>query len=195
MIEHIEKYCVELLSSPEIERFSYHNLDHTLEVVQNVKYITAAMDINPRDTELLVIAAWFHDTGFIQKYKGHEEVSKQIAKNFLEDLNVDQTTIEEICDCIEATKMPPSPATVLAEILCDADIFHISNLHFFYKKILLRKEWEVFCDMSVTDKEWHLLNIDFLEKCSFRSTYGKNFLEIGKQENVERVKKILAYYE
>ena len=194
MIEKVEEYCRTILTSPQIEKLSFHNFEHTQEVVQNVKYITAAMDINLEDTNLLIVAAWFHDTGFSKAYKGHEEVSMELATNFLVKLGFDTSDIQRVCSYISATKMPQTPTTKLAEILCDADIFHISNLHFYYRKLLLRREWEVFCDIQMTDKEWHTFNLEFLENFHFRTTYGIQFLESGKQENVERVKQILKFY-
>ncbi len=194
MIEKTEQYCTKLLSTSKCKELPFHNLQHTLEVVQKVKHITAAMNINNKDTKLLVVAAWFHDTGFSKTYQNHEDQSKGIAREFLSELGVDTLSIEKICNYIEATKMPQNPTNKLAEILCDADIFHISNSHFYFRKLLLKREWEVFCDLHVTDKEWHELNLDFLENFNFRSSYGKKYLEIGKQENVERVKNILLYY-
>ena len=194
MIEKVEKYYSTLLTSSQVEKLSFHNLEHTQEVVQSVKYIAAAMDINLADTNLLVVAAWFHDTGFSKTYKGHEEAGMELAKNFLVEIGLDNTSIKRVCDYIYATKMPQVATTKLAEILCDADIFHTSNLNFYYRKLLLRREWEVFCDISMSDKEWHELNLDFLQNFHFRSSYGKKFLESGKQENVQRVKQILKYY-
>ncbi|HBC03283.1 MAG TPA: hypothetical protein DC015_03575 [Aequorivita sp.] len=194
MIEQVEKYCTKLLSSSEIEKLPFHNLTHTQEVVQNVKYLCAAMDVNIADTKLLIIAAWFHDTGFIKTYKGHEEVSKAFAKEFLTKIEMDNQSIHLICDFIEATKIPQHPTTKLAGILCDADIFHTSNLNFYYRKLLLRREWELFCDITKTDKEWHELNLEFLMNLHFKTSYGKNVLEQGKQENIEKVEQILDSY-
>jgi hypothetical protein len=91
--------------------------------------------------------------------------------------------------------MPQNPTTILARVLCDADIFHISTPHFYYRKLLLRREWEIYCDKRATDKEWHLLNLDFLTNLHFKTEYGKNILELGKQENIEKVQRILKYYD
>ena len=152
------------------------------------------MDISEQDTEVLIIAAWFHDTGFSVTYKGHEDESKRIATAYLKLQKANQDIIDKVCNCIDATKMPQCPTTKLAEILCDADIFHISNEHFFYRKLLLRREWEVFCNNKVTDLEWHKLNLDFLQKHHFRTFYGKKILEQGKHENMSKVKRILKYH-
>lgn len=195
MIAQVKKYCTSILSTEEIQKLPFHNLLHTKEVVQNVTYLCAAMDIDKGDTEILKVAAWFHDTGFSVTYKGHEEESKKIATAFLKQQKVDKAFIDKVCSCIDATKMPQCPTTPLAEVLCDADIFHISNSHFFYRKLLLRREWEVFCDVKSTDLEWHKLNLEFLKKHHFRTVYGKEILEQGKQENIEKVERILKYYD
>lgn len=195
MIAQVAKYCTTLLTVTQCKELPFHNLRHTQEVVENVKTICTAMHVTKRKTELLVIAAWFHDTGFSKAYAGHEEESKKIAVSYLTDAGMDHASIEQICNCIEATRMPQNPTTELAEILCDADIFHISDSYFFYRKLLLRREWELFCNMHVTDKEWHVLNLEFLANFHFRSHYGKHFLEEGKEKNVKRVKQILTYYE
>ncbi|WP_341214587.1 HD domain-containing protein [uncultured Wocania sp.] len=194
MIEEVEKYCTQVLSVSKCKELPFHNLEHTKEVVQNVKYLCAAMDITQEDTDILIIAAWFHDTGFSVTYEGHEDESKRIAIKFLSDLNMDKRLIEQISDYIEATKMPQHPTTELAEILCDADVFHISTPNFYYRKLLLRRELETNLDMYLTDKQWHDFNLDFLKKDHFRSDYGRKVLEQGKQENIKKVKRILNYY-
>ena len=187
-------YCTDLLTTSKCKELSFHNLQHTKEVVQNVKYLCAAMDINEQNTEISLVAAWFHDTGFSRTYKGHEDESKTIASKFLKQEKVDTDFINKVLNCIDATKMPQCPTTALAEVLCDADIFHISNSHFFYRKLLLRREWEICSDDKVTDWEWRKLNLEFLKNHHFRTIYGEDILEKGKQENIEKVELILASY-
>lgn len=194
MIKSVSQYCSNLLTTSKCKELPFHNLLHTKEVVQNVTYLCAAMDVDEQDTKALLVAAWFHDTGFSVTYKGHEDESILIATTFLNQQKVDKMFIDKVCNCIDATKMPQCPTTKLAEVLCDADIFHISNTHFFYRKLLLRREWEVYCDNKVTDFEWHKLNLEFLKKHHFRTIYGKDILEQGKQENIEKVERILDYY-
>lgn len=194
IINNVAEYCTDLLSNSSCNKLPFHNLQHTIEVVQNVKYLCVAMNINQQETDMLIIAAWFHDTGFSVTYKGHEEESKLIATAFLKNQEVNIDFIDKICNCIDATKMPQCPASKLAQILCDADVFHISNSHFFYRKLLLRREWELFCDNKVSDLEWHKLNLDFLKKHHFKTTYGKKTLTTGKQENILKVEIILEYY-
>ena len=91
--------------------------------------------------------------------------------------------------------MPQNPTNSLAKILCDADILHISTPHFFYRKLLLRLEWEMFCNLKTTNKEWYLLNLKFLEEHIFKTEYGTNYMEAGKLENINRLKQVLKFYE
>ena len=195
MINSVATYCTDLLITSKCKELPFHNLQHTLEVVQNVNYLCAAMDINEQSTEILLIAAWFHDTGFSKKYKGHEDESKQIASKFLKQKKVDEVFINKVNDCIEATKMPQTPTSELAQILCDADIFHISIPHFFYRKLLLRLEWEMFCNLKIPNKEWHILNLKFLEEHNYKTKYAIKYMELGKQENINKLKQVLKFYE
>jgi predicted metal-dependent HD superfamily phosphohydrolase len=195
MISSVSKYCTDLLTTSKCKELPFHNLEHTKEVVQNVKYLCAAMDINEQDTVVLLVAAWFHDTGFSMTYKGHEDQSKTIASNFLKQNKVDTGIINKVKNCIDATKMPQNPTTKLAKILCDADIFHTNIPHFFYRKLLLRLEWEMFCNVKTTDKEWHLLNLKFLVEHNYKTEYGINYMEAGKLENINKLKQVLEFYE
>ncbi len=79
-------------------------------------------------------------------------------------------------------------------MLCDADLIHVGTSSFFYKNPLLRKEWSVYFNYHINDFEWHLINKEFLENHYFWATYGKNILEKGKNNNLEKLIKILGHH-
>ena len=179
-IKSITRYCSDILHSDNCKNLPFHNFAHTQEVIDNVFLISDAIGIRPKEADFIAIAACFHDTGFSEVYYGHEEVSKQIAAKYLEKAN-----------CIKATKMPQDPHDIFADVLCDADLFHLGTTNFLYRNMLLRKEWELFCDIIMTDVEWLLFNIKFLEEHQFKTAYGKEVLERGKQENLNKLKQLL----
>lgn len=74
MIEKVAAYCRSLLGE-FCSQYPFHDLAHTEEVVRNVSKIGGALGIDPERLEPVIIAAWFHDTGFKDVYGGHEEVS------------------------------------------------------------------------------------------------------------------------
>jgi len=194
MIEKVKSYCERLIENSKCSSLPFHNIEHTKEVVDHVMAITEYLGLSMDEAEPIIIAAWFHDSGFSEIYSGHEDVSKRLALAFLNLHKYPSNKIEVVLSCIEATKMPQNCTNQYAEILCDSDVFHIATPDFFYKKLLLRKEWELNNIMVVNDFEWHKLNLKFIHDHHFRTKYGKDVLEKEKLINEEKVKKILSYY-
>ena len=61
-------------------RLGYHNLSHTLDVLEQAEVIAKQEKISDEhDILLLKTAAVFHDSGFLMVYKNHEEKSCEIA--------------------------------------------------------------------------------------------------------------------
>lgn len=195
MINKVKEYCIQLLLNSSCCRLPFHNIEHTKEVVLQAELICDYLGFTEKETETVLIAAWFHDTGLSKKYRGHEEVSKFLATEFLKGESYDDDKINTILSCIEATKMPQNPTNKYDEVLCDADIFHVATTNFFFKKLLLKREWEVNGIMKVSEVEWHRVNLKFLNENHFKTKYGKEFLEKEKLINKEKVKYILSFYE
>ena len=195
MLDKVENYCRKLLGETRCQFYTFHNLQHTIEVVENVIKIAKWKNLNKSQSEIIQIAAWFHDTGYSVVYEGHEEVSKTIATNFLKQNEVDEKLIEKICGLIDATKMPQKPNDEYERILCDADLMHLGTLDFFCKNIFLRREWESFADTEMLDEEWYQANVKFLENHVFKTDYGNEILSTGLRTNLETIKELLVFYQ
>ncbi|MEP0984365.1 HD domain-containing protein [Ekhidna sp.] len=191
IVKEVSTYCKEILTGERCSSLPFHNLTHTEEVVDGVKKICKNEGIVGNDREILIISAWFHDTGLVQKYAGHEEVSISLVKDFLQTRDYPEGNIEQIVKCIGATKLPQNPTTQLAEVLCDADLFHVSTPNFFYRKLLLRKEWETELGTTFTDLEWHHVNHDFLRNHQYFTEYGKKVLAKGQDKNILKVENLI----
>lgn len=191
LLSKVEQYCTRILENSTCENLPFHNIEHTLEVVANTQKILAEMTISSKEAEAAVIAAWFHDTGFCEVYAGHEEASIKLTSEFLLKQGYNAEGIKAVTQCIEATKMPQNPKTELAKVLCDADLFHVSTPHFFYRKQLLRKEWEDEFNKYYNDMEWHELNLEFLQNHQFLTEYGKTTLGKGQKTNIKKIKNLI----
>lgn len=185
------KHCSRLLQNGTCKNLPFHNLTHTQEVIDKVSLISNAMKIQPKEADLIIIAACFHDTGYSETFEDHEEASKKLAIKYLTKSNYTKEEIDKVCSYIEATKMPQNPKDTYAEVLCDADLFHLGTTDFWYRNLLLRKEWELFYDFKISDEEWQLRNVKFLEEHQFKTAYGKEILEKGKQENLDKLKQLI----
>lgn len=78
----IKSHVFELFKKSLPVHFVYHNFNHTLLVVEVACEIAKAERDSESEIRLLLITAWFHDTGFIRKTKNHEECSKEFAQAY-----------------------------------------------------------------------------------------------------------------
>lgn len=106
--------------------------------------ISSAYSLGEKDVFILVVAAWFHDTGqLFGNPLHHEERSITLMKDFLEHKLKDTAIIDSIEGCILATKLTNIPTTFLQKIICDADTYNLGTGEFFTTDKLLKKEFEL----------------------------------------------------
>lgn len=185
--DHITKYFSENL--PEVN--VYHNLFHTKAVVDEVNVIAKAENMKDEDLEILNVAAWFHDIGYVQKCVGHEEISIGYARKFLEQQNLSPDKINTVLNCILATKVPQSPKNKLEEILCDADLHHLGTKKFEEFGDMLRLEIEKRTGKVFSDVEWLEKSVNFYNQHKFFTDYAKTEYETQKQLNLMKLEKRL----
>jgi predicted metal-dependent HD superfamily phosphohydrolase len=169
----------------------YHNLIHTSEVVDAVKEIAQAEGINDEDLELILLAAWFHDLGYIKTCNGHEDISMEFARKYLNEKKYPAEKIQKITSIIDATKMPQQPKNKLEEILCDADLCHLGTKNTEQKGDLFRLEMEKRCEKVVTDEEWLEISVDFMNQHRFFTGYAIEKFGVQKNINLIRIEKQL----
>ena len=69
-------------------RLGYHNIAHTLDVLEQAEVIAIQEKVTDKhDVLLLKTAAIFHDSGFLFVYKNHEEKSCEIASESLRNVS------------------------------------------------------------------------------------------------------------
>jgi HD superfamily phosphodiesterase len=182
-----EKYVIDLFNRLASPYLVYHNLSHTERVVMHAVEIAAHYKLSEKDRFVLSMGAWFHDTGhLIAGMEVHEEASVRLMASFLTDKGIDVTLIEEISQCILATKYPPMPKTLLEEIICDADTYHFGTTEFEITDNLVKKEFQLRTQKKFT--HWCDDTLKLLETHHFFTSYCRNKLEKGKQANIERLK-------
>lgn len=162
LIVEAEKYATTLLTEALDASFIYHNLTHTLRVVEKAKELAEQCSLTDLEKNILTIATWFHDTGYTKNVKKHEEESVAIAKAFLSSQNCPENNIKAVCDLILATTINHIPKNLSEKIIRDADCAHIGSKNYIEVSELLRKEWELTCNKTLTELEWLNENINFL---------------------------------
>ncbi len=185
LIEKADKFVEELFKEKLSNTFIYHNYQHTQRVVKSTKEIVDNSEINVKEEEALILAAWLHDTGYTQAYKGHEKKSAEIAEAFLKDNNATPELIDKVKQYILATKFTSQPNTKEEEIIRDADSSHFGKDYFEETSELLRQELEMHNIKYYTNAEWLQENIRVLtEKHQYYTDYALEKWQPKKEENL-----------
>ena len=189
LLSEARDHVTEVFHQKVKPHFVFHTLEHTEDVVEACSIMADHYHINEEDRLLLLLAAWFHDTGYSKgEAAGHEEESIRIASEFLSARNEDDTLIQRVSSCIQATRMPQSPVSQIEKILCDSDLYHLATEDFKARSQLLRQEQEVLLGHKISKKDWKRNNIQFLENHKYFTSYGQEVLEPKKYENLEDLK-------
>jgi predicted metal-dependent HD superfamily phosphohydrolase len=186
-----ESFVKDLFDQYATKDLLFHNFEHTENVVDRSKEITARFDLSENEQFIIYIAAWFHDTGhLLVDAAKHEIKSVELMKTFLIKYTVDEETIRQISDCILATRMPRNPQNLLQKILCDADTYHLGTKEFKATNKQLRKEYEL-RNIPEPPGGWRKGSLDFMLAHEYYTDYCKNLLTPGKMKNIERLRKKL----
>jgi len=195
IVEDAKFYVEKLLNERLPADYFYHNINHTIEVFNTCNEMSFFYNLEDDEKELLLLAALFHDTGFIVKYHGHEEESAKFAEEFLKNSGYPENKINEIVKLILSTKKEHIPSDLKEEILHDADYIHTGKKGFKAKGELLRLELERVRNEVYTDKEWIEKQLEFLGSAKFYTSYAKENYEKRLQKNfTKQRKKILQNY-
>jgi len=189
ILDKAGSYVSDLLTEKLPNKYLYHNLRHTQDVVMASKEISKELRLSEADTEIVALAAWLHDAGYTEKYEGHEEVSVEITREFLSKHNYPEDKIQKVVDCVHATKYPPKPNNQLEQVICDADLSNLGKKSYFNTSDLLRLEWESSIGKIYTEQEWVKVELDFLDGHKFFTTAAQELYNKQKSKNLTKLKK------
>lgn len=190
LVNQVQDFVTNLMESKLSGLYTYHNLNHTVGVVNSVNSLCDEEKVSPSDKEVLLIAAWFHDTGYTKGCTNHEDSSVEIASQFLRGKEKSEEYIAKVSGLIKITAKDFVPKTLLEQIIKDADYYHILDNDYVYNCEGLRKEWENVEGKSFTEMEWMKENEFFLSKIHrFYTPYAIEHWQPLKEKNIKRLQK------
>lgn len=187
------KNYVEILFKDKLSSvYFYHNFIHTAYTVNKAEEIMRNTPVSEEDQEKVLVALWFHDTGYIECAQNHEERSVEIMKGFLQQENYPESYIADIEKLILATKIHYEPQNLLEKIVKDADFSHFAGYDYNDISDALRKEWELTNVRCFSNDEWNAGNLDMLKnKHTYYTDYAKENWEPLKKKNIKKIEKKL----
>ncbi|UUV21551.1 adenylate/guanylate cyclase domain-containing protein [Paenimyroides aestuarii] len=187
----VQQFIVEKQINELPKHLHYHNINHILDVHDAVIRYARLEGIDSKNTELLQVAALFHDSGFIVQAEGHEEISCDFAAQYLPDFGYSTNEIEKIKGMIRATKIPQSPTSHLEQIIADADLDYLGRTDF--EEISNGLFEELKAENKIADVDtWNNIQVSFFEKHNYFTESAKRLRNDKKQQNLETIKKQIS---
>ncbi len=192
-LKELYPIVIKKLKSELSPKMFYHSVDHTLDVYCATNRIAKSENLDENELIILKTAALFHDIGLIKKYKDHEDVSAEIAREFLPEYDYSPDEIDLISSIIMKTKLPQSAENKLEKILCDADLDYLGRSDFYMISHKLRHEWEELGFWHSSLKEWYQLQVKFLSEHQYYTKTAIDLRQNGKLKNIQEIKNLLNF--
>lgn len=190
----VETYVANLLNKQLASTNYYHNAIHTRQVIASILELAHTEECTEEEILTLLLAGWFHDTGFIYTDNGHEEESVKIARSYLSQQNISEDTQNQIEQLILATKSEVVPTNKLESIIKDADCGHIASDNFLDISENLLKELNAKHISDFSKIEWAKQNLIFLKNHTFYTDSAKRnwqpkkeILQLETQKKVDKL--------
>lgn len=190
-IEKAENHIIEKLRTGLAPTLFYHGLHHTLDVTHAALVLADEENITDADSLILLkTAALYHDSGFLNTYKGHEEEGCRIAREQLLLFGYSSEQMDIVCGMIMATKIPQSAKDPLERILCDADLDYLGRADFEPIALSLYRELKA-RNMIANEKTWNAVQVQFLESHQYHTRSARNKRESAKQQRLAELRKLI----
>jgi class 3 adenylate cyclase len=123
----LEEYVVNMMTNTASNMF-FHNFNHIMDVYKYVEILAQAESIPEEDILLLKTAALLHDIGYSISYDNDiNDVSENIAREFLPSFKYTQTQIEKICRLMRASHYESTPLDIAVAVMNDANNIYLGR--------------------------------------------------------------------
>jgi len=189
ILSNAQMFVTDLFTNKVSKSIRFHTLEHTQGVVLAAEEMAQYYQLPPEDRLTVVLAAWFHDTGFTSgDAEGHEDRSVKFAEKFLQEQRAEEALIAKVRSAIEATRLPQTPKNLVEQILCDADLYHLGTDDFKGRSKLLKEELIEVSKKDISKKQWKKINVNFLENHKYFTDYARRKLQPVKDRNLRLLK-------
>jgi len=184
-------YILNKLKTELVPFYYYHNVAHTEDVHKAVVMLAEKENVSGNALLLLETAAFYHDSGILIKYIGHEEESVRIVREVLPNFGYGVDDIEIISEMILSTYINGKVDTIEKKILCDADLDYLGRPDYFIIAQRLRLEWNILGE-PVSLKNWYISQVKYFENHKYYTESAARLRNKGKDENLQQIRDLLS---
>ena len=191
-LEAVDRYIRELFAEELPTGIKYHDAEHTLHpargVVAVADKLALAENVPEAERELIIAAAYFHDSGYIREYRQNEPIAARMAGRILRLIGYLPDEIEAVQQMILSTDIKRDPQTLNEKILCDADLDNLGRQDFFDLDRKLREGRRARGVDVDDDLKWYEQTLEILQLHRYHTETQKKCRESGKQRNIRKLK-------
>jgi len=187
----IQEIILDKLEKELPDYLFYHNVKHTVDVVTEVELIAWGEGCTDEEILLLKTAGLFHDAGHTVAYDNHEFYGTELAKEMLPKYNYTPEQIDRICEIIMSTKLPPLPANLLEEIICDSDLDYLGRSDFIPVSNTLYEELKAQNKIGELN-DWNKLQVKFISGHQYFTNTARSLREVNKHLQIERIQSLIT---
>jgi predicted metal-dependent HD superfamily phosphohydrolase len=186
LLQETEQFIQDYFNRNVAAHFVFHDLEHTVQTVAATRTIADGYQLSEKDMAIVQLATWFHDTGYAMGPDDHEERSCEYARQFLQE-KLQPEELAAVLACIRSTKVPQSPETLMAQIVCDADLSHLGMETYWERNSKLRQEFNTTRNILMNDLEWVEFEIDFMVSHEYHTDVARELFNKRKAKHVKQL--------
>lgn len=162
----------------------YHDTYHTRhDVIPAVSRLAALSGLTSHSSQLLIVAAAFHDIGHVVSYDDHEAYSIQLTREHLPRFGFSPLAVDQVCGAIAATRIPQSPQTLFEKLLADADLDVLGRQDYLVRREALYQELTEI-DAAPPLPLWNEEQLNFISEHQYFSPAARSLRANGKRLNI-----------
>lgn len=189
-LDHVES----VLNRDLPQAYTYHDFSHTRQVFEAADTLATLAGLSRENRLVLLLAAAFHDVGYIQGPHLHEERSAQMAADFLEGRGMPENAIAHVQELILATSLTDFNPRGLSDFLRDADLSYLGLPGFCNQADRYRTELRQTGQTLDVEREWLEFNLAFFKRHSYLTAEGRSAFDPLKKQHQLLLEEKLALY-
>jgi predicted metal-dependent HD superfamily phosphohydrolase len=188
LLQETERHIQTHFATHLAPQYVFHDLDHTIQTVAAARVIGEGFRLSDDDMTLLLLATWFHDTGYTEGPEEHEERSCSYADAFLRD-KISAEALETVKGCIRVTKVPQKPETLIQQIICDADLSHLGMETYWDRTGKFRQELILARQKVMGEQDWYDFELNFMLNHSYHTAVANELFNKRKAKHIQQLLK------
>ena len=189
LVQEAGNFVCKFLADKLPDSIEFHTIDHAKYVADSSEFIGKNSGLSDDELNVVKLCAWFHDTGYAIDPENHEEESAKIATEFLISKDVDDKIISQVKKYILATRIPQQATDLISQVLCDADLMHLSEDNYIEQIEKMRKEWINLLERKIGKRKFHATSVKFFQKHEYHTDFAKKELQAKKDKNLQLLQK------